>query len=147
MVRLVHAALRLRGWAVWRRFDRAAIDPQKAQRRLLMELLRRNASTQFGIAHGFTAIQTESDYQTRVPVQDYDRLLPFIQQIKNGVQGVLTADPVIRFNMTSGTTGVPKLIPVTASSQHLASQLMLQWVARVLRDHPQLRNQRPSYKF
>lgn len=138
MVRLLTTALRLQGWWTWRRFDRAADDPATSQRQLLAVLVRRNADTQFGRQHGFGTIQTESDYRARVPVQDYDCLLPYIQRIKKRQTNVLTVDPVQRFNLTSGTTGAAKLIPVTSRSQSLSSQLMLQWVARALRDHPSL---------
>jgi hypothetical protein len=135
---LLTTALRFQGWLAWRRFDTASDDPVTSQRQLLAELVRRNAATQFGREHGFGAIRTESDYRSRVPLQDYDRLLPYVRKIKNGEQNILTVDPVRRFNMTSGTTGAAKLIPVTSRSQRLSSQLMLQWVSRALRDHPSM---------
>jgi hypothetical protein len=138
MVLLLKAALRIQGWGLWRRFDLAADDPVTSQRRLLAELIGRNARTEFGREHAFGAIRTEADYRARVRVQDYDRLLPYIQKIKSGKQGVLTVDPVVRFNVTSGTTGAAKLIPVTSRSQRSSSRLMLQWAARALRDHPSL---------
>lgn len=135
---LFKAALRLHSRSIWRRFDRAADDPVMAQRRLLAELVGRNSGTRFGREHDFAGIRTESDYRARVPIQDYDSLRPYVESIKRGEHGVLTVDPVIRFNMTSGTTGAAKLIPITARSQHLSSQLMLQWIASALRDHPSL---------
>lgn len=138
MAFLLKAALHLQGWQLRRRFDRAATHPQLSQQRLLFQLLRRNAQTEFGRRHGFDRIRSEEAFRTCVPVQDYERLLPSIQKVRNGERMVLTADEVRRFNVTSGTTGEPKFIPVTARSQRFSAQLMLQWLYRAWRDHPAL---------
>ncbi|MBI3622288.1 MAG: GH3 auxin-responsive promoter family protein, partial [Nitrospirae bacterium] len=138
MTLLLKAALRLEGWRLSRRFDRAAAHPQRTQQHLLFHLLHRNAQTEFGRRHDFAGIRSEADYRKQVPVQEYDDLLPSIQKIRQGGRMLLTADRVRRFNITSGTTGEPKFIPVTDRSQHLAAQLMLQWFYRAWRNHPTL---------
>ena len=56
--------------------------------------------------HGTTLAQTYSvaDYQERVPITAYDALAPPLAAIERGDEtGVLTADPVKRFQPTSGS--------------------------------------------
>jgi hypothetical protein len=135
---LLKAALQFEGWRLSRRFDRSTAAPHHTQQRLLLNLLRCNSETVFGRKHGFVSIHSEADFRRRVPIQNYEDLLPYIRRIKLGEQMMLTADRVRRFNVTSGTTGEPKFIPVTGRGQQLAAQLMLQWLYRAWRDHSTL---------
>jgi hypothetical protein len=50
----------------------------------------------------------------------------------------LTAQPVLMFTLTSGSTGQPKLIPVTATTRRNHRQLTRFWYYRALVDHPDL---------
>lgn len=135
---LIPTLVRIKGWPLYRCLQNAAGDPARVQRALLFNILIKNADTGFGKKYGFKEIRNETEYQKRVPIQDYQTLEPFIERSLTGEQGALTVDPPIRFNVTSGTAGNPKYIPVTADSQRLTSQLMEQWLYRSLKDHPQL---------
>lgn len=112
---LVRAGARLLFSRSFRAFERAAADPGAAQRERLFDLLQRNRDTAFGREHGFSAIASVKDFQRRVPIRGYDELEPWIQRVVSGEPNVLTAEPVIFFGRTSGTTGASKYIPVTAS--------------------------------
>ena len=75
----------------------------------------------------------------QVAISDYERLRPYVERAQNGEANVLTAEPVLMFTMTSGSTGQPKLIPVTednAPRNH--RQLTRFWYYRALVDHPDL---------
>jgi hypothetical protein len=135
---LLAAGLRLREWRRARRFDRAAECPDRAQATMLRTLLDRNASTAFGRAHGFGAIRTAAEYRRAVPLRDYEGFRPWVQRAVAGERGVLTAEPVVALATTSGTTGEPKLVPVTASSLDRMSALVRLWMLRAHRDHPAL---------
>src|SRR5215813_5330314 len=115
MSALLAAGLRLREWQHDRAFEHAAARPDRVQAATLRALLDRNARTVFGREHGFDAIRTAAEYRDAVPLRDYEGFRPYVRRIIAGEPAVLTAEPVSAFTTTSGTTGEPKLVPVTAS--------------------------------
>jgi hypothetical protein len=135
MAFLLPQLIRWRGHSLAQRFDAAAQDPEGAQRSLLLDLLKRHQDTAFGKEHCFSRIRTPAEYQ-RVPLHDYEALRPYVQRMMDGESNVLVSDPVEMFTLTSGTTGQPKYIPVTAVSEARNSALMRQWLYRLLPDHP-----------
>src|SRR5262245_6382717 len=135
---LLPVALRLREWAHDARFEGAARRPAETQARILGTLLARNAGTTFGREHGFGAIRSPAEYARAVPLRDYEGFRPYVRRIVAGEPAVLTAEPVQAFATTSGTTGEPKLVPVTASSRARMAALVRLWMLRALRHHPTL---------
>ncbi|MCY3765891.1 MAG: GH3 auxin-responsive promoter family protein [Gemmatimonadetes bacterium] len=136
MGKLVKAIIRIKGSGLARKLDRAAERPQDVQRDLLRRMVKANANTAFGKDHGFASIRTEGDYRCQVPIRDYEGLRPYVNRITAGEQAVLTSAAPRMLNMTSGTTGEPKYIPVTPESMKLASSFSLEWIYRALQDHP-----------
>src|SRR5713101_9667675 len=134
---LIRRAISLLGKRQHHMLEQAAISPANAQRRFLLELLKRNAATVFGRQYGFASICTEADYRRLVPIRDYEGFRPYITRMMRGESMVLTASQPVMFTMTSGTTAEPKLIPVTRESQLIESALTRQWFYLALRDHPQ----------
>ncbi|HEY7141629.1 MAG TPA: GH3 auxin-responsive promoter family protein [Methylomirabilota bacterium] len=132
------AGLRLREWRHDARFERATARPDRAQATALRTLLRRNARTAFGREHGFGAIRTAAEYRRAVPLRDYEGFRPYVDRIAAGEPAVLTAEPVTAFSTTSGTTGEPKLVPVTARWLGSMAALVRLWMLRAQRDHPTL---------
>ncbi|MGD1942444.1 MAG: GH3 auxin-responsive promoter family protein [Leptolyngbyaceae cyanobacterium] len=133
---LIPMMIRWRGQALANRFDAAARNPERAQQACLQALLTRHRATAFGQAHGFDQIHTPADYQRAVPSRDYEALRPYVQRMMQGEANVLVSDPVTMFTLTSGTTGQPKYLPVTAVSEARNSALMRQWLYRLLPQHP-----------
>lgn len=121
---------------VWRAFEQDARDPRDAQTRLLMNILRRNRDTAYGRQHGFAHLRNARDFSAALPMITFTDIASFVNRMKHGVSGILTADPVIRFNLTSGTTDRPKSIPVTRRGWRAAARVSLLWLHRTLRDHP-----------
>ena len=102
------------GRAAHRRLLAAARDPRAAQERALTQILGALASTELGRAYGYAQIHDPDELRRRVPVHDYEALRPHIaRQIATGAR-VLTATPAVMYARTSGTTGQPKLVPVTS---------------------------------
>ena len=91
----------------------AARDPRGTQRRRLMALLRANAGTEFGRAHGFGSIRDEDDFRARVPLMSHATLKPWVDRLLAGERGLLTAEAPVFFGRSSGSTGTPKAIPIT----------------------------------
>lgn len=100
------------------KFDDATWDPRAAQEQKLLEIIRRNEGTVYGKEHDFRGVKTIDDYQRNVPQNTYETLSPYIDRVTAGEGGVLTADKVLMFATTSGTTGAAKYIPVTGSYLH-----------------------------
>src|SRR5581483_4713289 len=75
-------------------FGRAVREPARVQAALLRHLLKSNAGTAFGMAHGFGRLSGVKDFQHAVPLRDYDDFAPWIERVAAGQSNVLTAEPV-----------------------------------------------------
>lgn len=88
-------------------------NPALAQQLRFQRLLQDNASSAYGRQHGFGRIRTMAEYQSRVPVVDYDAVRPWVDRIAQGEQGVLTVAPVRMLEPSGGSTSTNKFIPYT----------------------------------
>jgi hypothetical protein len=88
--------------------------PDEVQERVLLErVLAPHAQSEFGKTHHFAKLRSIEDYQRAVPIRDYEGFRAEVDRIVAGEQNVLTADPIKRFFLTSGSTSQPKHVPVT----------------------------------
>jgi hypothetical protein len=85
------------------------------QRDLLMQLIARNADSQFGRDHHFREIKSPEDFRRRLPIRGYTEHEPYIDRVRQGDTSALfgPGTEVLMFAMTSGTTSRPKTIPIT----------------------------------
>jgi len=104
-----------RGFTHLARFKRALHNPMEAQTEKLLQVIRANENSEFGRKHNFDKINSIADYQRYVPQTNYESLLPYIEPMLQGKNGLLTCEPAIMFATTSGTTGKPKYLPITES--------------------------------
>ncbi len=133
---LLDSMISLRELAHSRSFEAATRDPARAQAEVLRALLAHNADTAFGRAHGFSRIAAAAQYGRAIPIADYEVFRPFVKRIIVGEKRVLTADEPYMFTTTSGTTGEPKLLPVSIKWREQMAALTRLWLVRALRDHP-----------
>jgi hypothetical protein len=96
-----------------RHFRAACKEPLRFQSQKLLEIIRANENTAFGKAHNFSRIKSIEDYQSAVPMNRYEDLVPYIEALLEGRTNQLTAESAFMFATTSGTTAKPKLIPIT----------------------------------
>ncbi|HEY9712891.1 MAG TPA: GH3 auxin-responsive promoter family protein, partial [Chroococcales cyanobacterium] len=89
--------------------------PAETQQAKLLEIVGRNAESEYGRQHNFSSIKSIADFQAAVPVNKYEDLQPYISRVADGAQSVLTKEQPFMFATTSGTTGARKMIPVTRS--------------------------------
>jgi len=90
-----------------------AINSQKK----IFELLVKSAkNTQFGKDHGFSKINSYSDFKKKVPIRNYEGISDYIEKIKSGEKDVLWPNTPIYFCKTSGTTSGVKYIPISKES-------------------------------
>jgi len=97
----------------WYPLDRAAATPDRAQRAALTRLLSRNQHTRFGVEHGFADSHDPLRFRERVPIAEYENLRPYVDEQRRTGSAALTSEPPLFYAQTSGSTGAPKLIPIT----------------------------------
>ncbi len=91
--------------------------PEALQEATLHEIIDTNWDTAFGHDHQFHSIQSAARFREVVPVVEYHELLPYIERVIAGEDGVLTEAKVKWLAKTAGTTsGQSKYIPVTKES-------------------------------
>ncbi len=137
MTAMMCGAMKALGWREDRRLQDAAADPQRAQQEFLSVVLMRNRDTVFGRQHEFSHIGTTAGYRRHVPIRDYEGFRPYIDRMAHGEPGILTADLPLMFTSTSGTTGLPKLVPVTEATRRDLSTVGRIWFRYLSRDHPE----------
>ena len=101
------------GLKVLEEFKEETKHPMENNTALLMQLLEDNKDTEYGKRYGFAKIHSIEEYQKRVPVITYDDIAPYLERMMDGEKNILTAYTYDHFNETSGTIGVPKVVPMT----------------------------------
>lgn len=137
---LLKTAIRIKGGIIKRFFDRTTKDPQAAQAKLLLDILKNNQNTQYGQEHTFSRITDANTFSKAVPISSFSDLAPYVEKMKNAEKNILTADQPFMFNLTSGTTDKPKYVPITQRGMALTTGTSHQWLYRALRDHPSFLN-------
>lgn len=108
------------------------------QRAWLMNRIRLGRDTQFGKDHGFSSIRSLSDFRRQVPVAGYDHFAPYIQAVAAGDTGALipASEQLMQFTITTGSSGVPKLNPVTKTWLREYRNAWNVWGLKLFTDHP-----------
>ncbi|MCU0671167.1 MAG: GH3 auxin-responsive promoter family protein [Myxococcota bacterium] len=142
MSRVTLAALGL-GWTASLapaavRFARAARDPERAQLAYLKRLVRDNADTSYGRAHGFARVRDLASWRANVPAVRHEELTPHVDRIARGEPNVLTREPVKMLERTGGSTSTGKLVPYTAGLLADFASATGPWLFDLHARHPQL---------
>ncbi|MBW4573741.1 MAG: GH3 auxin-responsive promoter family protein [Aphanothece sp. CMT-3BRIN-NPC111] len=106
-------------------FVRQIRQSSAVQEQFLYSLLRAYQDTELGRQYQLREIKSIDRFQERIPILPYSSYEPYIERVARGEPNILTPDPVIYLNMTSGSTGKQKLIPVTKRSQKVAQRANL----------------------
>ena len=107
-----------RPFAAWevKRFNKKISNPIATQEKVFQYLIEQGRQTIFGKDHDFEKIQNYKDFNQLVPINDYEGLKPYIEQVKLGKPDILWPGLPKYFGKTSGTTSGTKYIPITKSS-------------------------------
>ena len=123
-----HAAWMASCWSPHHTLRRAQGNPAAAQAALLERMLRANTSSAYGRKFGFSRVRNTREFQSAVPTVGYDELRPWIERIKAGEQAVLTEEPVLMLEKTSGSSTAAKYIPYTSSLRHEFQRALGAWM-------------------
>lgn len=103
-------------WSHYNSLKKAAKSSEIYQRKLLMSIISKNKATKFGKKHHFENIRNYLDFKKSIQVQSYEDLRPWIEEQEKAKIPSLTSDFPVIYNQTSGTTGLPKYIPILDST-------------------------------
>jgi hypothetical protein len=90
---------------------------EQAQTAFLLKLLRDHQDTELGQKFGLATIKSIADFRRQVPIMPYEFYQPYVERIAAGETNVLNPEPVVYINLTSGSTGNKKQVPVTKQFQ------------------------------
>lgn len=91
--------------------------PVSAQRNVLQHLVTQAQYTEFGRKYKFSRLFTVKDFKSRIPIQEYDDLKPYINRMMAGEENILWNTPIYWFAKSSGTTSdKSKFIPISEES-------------------------------
>lgn len=117
------------------RFLASLREPRAAQERRLAAILSQSRGTKFAAEHGLSSVQTLDGFRAAVPVRTYREMSDCFASISAGERRVMTRSRVTQLLETSGTTGSPKHLPVTAPWAKVVSEAQQLWVMAMVRDH------------
>lgn len=87
------------------------------QERIFKQLVQKASQTQFGNEHEFESIKNYQDFKSRVPINDYEGLRNYFDQlVENKATDILWPGQPKYFAKTSGTTSGVKYIPISRES-------------------------------
>jgi hypothetical protein len=132
------------GWAAildaaaaeYQHFRHACAQPRATQLARLRRILGANRDSAFGRAHGFANIDDLDAFRAAVAIRGYDEVRPWVERAAAGEPAVLTADPVVAFEETGGSTSGRKLIPYNAPALRAFRTAVLAWLADLARARP-----------
>lgn len=107
------------------------------QKEYLLNLLKRNQYTKFGKSHNFEKIKSIKDFQKHIPIRDYEDFNPWMDDLKNGSQEVLSSENVLLFEPTGGTSSGSKLIPYTHSLKMEFQKAINVWLMNIVEQMPE----------
>lgn len=115
-------------------------DARRVQEELFLAKVRRCAQSAFGRDHGFREIRSLADFRKRIPVAPYDYYHPYIRRVTEGDVAAMfpAGERILMYTLSSGTTDVPKLIPVTPRWMDEYRRGWQIWGIRAFLDHPAL---------
>lgn len=95
--------------------DNARLRCEGVQSETLTRILKLNADSEFSRQHGLSAGLSAAEFRKQFPVSNYETFRPAIDQMVNGHHRALlgTANKLLMYALTSGTTSQAKRIPIT----------------------------------
>lgn len=94
--------------------ERFMHHPHDVQQEVLKKLVRFAEKTEWGRLHHYDSIRNYSDFASRVTLQDYDQVKPYIERMHRGENNLLWPTQIKWFAKSSGTTSDrSKFIPLS----------------------------------
>jgi hypothetical protein len=122
---IIHSLLCLSYKKEYQSFVRAYQNIEKAQMKKLEEIIEKNRNCVYLRSY---QIDSMADFQKKLPLTTYEDYLPYIEKISKGEKNILTAEDVLLFEPTSGSTTASKLIPYTKTLKKEFQNAVKPWL-------------------
>ncbi|MCP4138624.1 MAG: GH3 auxin-responsive promoter family protein [bacterium] len=117
---------------------KSTYDPGRYQHEFLKSVVNESKNTVFGKEHNFESIRNYEDFKKNVPIRTYDDHSPYIERMTKGEDDVLFPGKPFMYNTSSGTTGKPKLVPISNEFYQRLSRFNKQWFYSIVLDNPHI---------
>jgi hypothetical protein len=121
-----------------RHFTKALQIPGAAQQDVFNKILANLSRSLYGKKFNITPAMHYDVFKKNVPIINYDSLLPWIEQQKQGSKKVLMPAPVIFFEKTSGSSSAAKYIPYNKALLSSFNTLFALWAYDIVSFGPKL---------
>lgn len=112
-------------------------NPIKTQQAIFSKIIKMNQDTQFGKDHKFRQITSIKKFQETVSPHSYEYFRPYIESMTKGEVNILVRGNPSFWGRTAGSTGAPKLIPITSYSLRNATNGVLRIYLSYIAENPQ----------
>jgi hypothetical protein len=121
----------------FKQFERMCQQVRSTQHATLFRKIRHCAGSQFGRDHHFSQIKSLNDFRRQIPIATYDYYHPYVKRVTEGdIEAMFPrGEKILMYTLTSGTTDIPKLIPVTSTWFQEYRQGWMVWGVRAFTDH------------
>ena len=130
--KMVNFLITLVGKKRLKQIRKTTFDPKKHQMDFLFKMISEGKNTKFGKEHNFNEIKNYKDFCKNVPIRDYDAYVKYIDMLKKGEADVLFKGKPILYNTSSGTTGSPKLVPISEKFYKQLTAFNKYWMYSIL---------------
>ncbi len=90
--------------------------PDLVQSEQFNSLIKTSQNTEWGKTYDYVSIRSYDDFASRVPIQNYEDIKPFVERIMKGENNILWPEKIKWMAKSSGTTDKSKFIPVSETS-------------------------------
>lgn len=87
--------------------------PGKAQKQAFQNLVGHYRKTEYGKHYSIDTVKNIADYQLSFPKLNYEKLQPYLKEVRKGNYRAILSESPLCWVMTRGSTGVSKVLPVT----------------------------------
>jgi len=92
-------------------------NPIEIQERSFFHLIRKASLSEWGRKYSYSSVSSVREFQSRVPVQTYEDMIPWIERIGRGEENLLWPGRTRWFAKSSGTTSAKsKYIPISSDA-------------------------------
>jgi hypothetical protein len=129
------------------RFGHAVQQPARAQERVRRRITAALARTEYGSHCGLDGREDYARFAARVPIVDFEDIEPWIERQMQSRANVLTPEPIVAYEETSGSSARRKCIPYTPSLLGAFNKAFVTWAADVIAHGPRLQTGRMFFSL
>ena len=124
----------------FKQLSKSKKKPLALQRKILLNILKKNSTTDFGRCFHFSSLKSIDAFRKAVPIQTASEYKPLLAKIYNGDHRSICCEKPLFFAMTAGSTGNYKYIPITKSLSQDINRSTMSYLYLFERACPQVKD-------